>query len=144
MDAKVFFGSSEVEGSSFEDRVSPYSSKVVSRAPICSADDAIKALKIAHLASKEAKKSTLSQRCNWILDVASKMKEQREDIAQTITDEVAKPITFARIEVDRAIETLTLSAETMRTMHGETINTDAMNSGKKTIAFFRREGGVLL
>src|SRR3989338_7393970 len=26
----------------------------------------------------------------------------------------------------------------MRTMHGETINTDAMNSGKKTMAFFSR------
>jgi acyl-CoA reductase-like NAD-dependent aldehyde dehydrogenase len=66
-------------------------------------------------------------------------------MAKTITDEVGKPITFSRIEVERCIETLTLSAETMRTMHGETINTDAMNSGKKTISYFVREpAGVVV
>ena len=79
------------------------------------------------------------------MDVANKLLLNKEDIAQTITDEVGKPIAFARVEVDRCIETVTLSAETMRTMHGETINTDAMASGKKTTAFFTREpAGVVV
>jgi acyl-CoA reductase-like NAD-dependent aldehyde dehydrogenase len=79
------------------------------------------------------------------LDVAQKLRESKEEMAKTITDEVGKPITFSRIEVERCIETLTLSAETMRTMHGETINTDAMNSGKKTISYFVREpSGVVV
>ena len=138
MDAKIFFGSTEQIGNSFSERKSPYSGDIVSRAPICTESDALKALDIAQEATKEAKKSTLSQRCSWLLDVASKLKENREDIAQTITDEVGKPISFSRIEVDRCIETVTLSAETMRTMHGETINTDSMASGKKTTAFFSR------
>lgn len=145
MNAKIFFGSSEVEREEFSQRKSPFDGKVVSRAPICSAEDANKALKIASEAAKEAKKSTLSQRCEWLLDVAKKLKENKEDIARTITDEVGKPITFARVEVDRCIETVTLAAETMRTMHGETINTDAMASGKKTTAFFTREpAGVVV
>jgi acyl-CoA reductase-like NAD-dependent aldehyde dehydrogenase len=145
MDAKIFFGSTEQLGDNFIERQSPYNGNVVSRAPICSEKDAKKALDIAQLASKEAKKSTLSQRCNWLLDVCSKLKQNKEDIAQTITDEVGKPITYARIEVDRCIETVSLSAETMRTMHGETINTDAMSSGKKTTAFFTREAaGVIV
>ena len=139
MDAKIFFGSSETTNENFSERQSPYSGDVVSRAPICSSEDATKALKIAQQATVTCKKSTLSQRCDWLLDVAQKLKENREDIAQTITDEVGKPIVFARVEVDRCIETVRLSAETMRTMHGETINTDAMPSGRKTMAFFRRE-----
>ena len=66
-------------------------------------------------------------------------------MAKTITDEVGKPIAFARVEVERCIETVTLAAETMRTMSGETINTDAMSSGKKTTAFFSREpAGVVV
>ena len=138
MDAKIFFGSSEATAESFSERKSPFSGKVVSRAPICTPEMAQKALKIAQNATVAAKASTLAQRCNWLLDVASKLREQKEDIAKTITDEVGKPIAFARIEVERCIETVTLSAETMRTMHGETINTDAMNSGKKTTAFFTR------
>ncbi|MBU1927891.1 aldehyde dehydrogenase family protein [bacterium] len=138
MDAKIFLGSNEATAENFSERVSPYSGEVVSRAPICNADLAKQALKIAQNATVAAKASTLAQRCNWLLDVASKLREQKEDIAKTITDEVGKPIAFARVEVERCIETVTLSAETMRTMHGETINTDAMNSGKKTTAFFTR------
>ncbi|MDO8454174.1 MAG: aldehyde dehydrogenase family protein [Sulfurimonas sp.] len=145
MQAKIFFGSVEATKENMSERKSPYNSEVVSLAPICSAEDAKKALQIAKEAAKEAKKSTLSQRCNWLLDVAQKLKEHKEDIAKTITDEVGKPITFSRIEVDRCIETVTLSAETMRTVHGETINTDAMTSGKKAIAYFVREpAGVVV
>ena len=138
MVANIFFGSDEVSKDKVSQRLSPFSKEVVSEAVVCSADDAKKALDIAQNATKDAKKSTLSQRCNWLLDVAKKLQEQKEDIAKTITDEVGKPITFARVEVQRAIETITLSVETMRTMNGETINTDAMDSGKKTTAFFSR------
>lgn len=145
MQAKIFFGSTEAITDINSERVSPYSGEVVSTAPICTADDAKKALKIAQVATIAAKASPLSQRCSWLLDVAQKLRENKEDIAQTLTDEVGKPITFSRVEVERCIETLTLSAETMRTMHGETINTDAMPSGKKTTAFFTREpAGVVV
>jgi acyl-CoA reductase-like NAD-dependent aldehyde dehydrogenase len=139
MEAKIFFGSQATTKDTFTERRSPFDGALVSKAPICNASDAKKALEIAQNATKLTKLSTLSQRCNWLLDVVSKLKVNKEDIAKTITDEVGKPITFARVEVDRCIETLTLSAETMRTMHGETINTDAMPSGKKTLSFFRRE-----
>ena len=139
MQAKIYFGSSVATKAKSSERKSPFSGDVVSTAPVCDRYDAKKALKIAQEASKTAKASRLFQRCSWLLDVAQKLKENREDIAKTITDEVGKPIAFARVEVDRCIETVTLSAETMRTMHGETINTDAMASGKKTTAFFKRE-----
>ncbi|QOP44390.1 aldehyde dehydrogenase family protein [Sulfurimonas sediminis] len=144
-EAKIFFGSTEVGKAEVSQRKSPYNGEVVSTAPVCSEEDAKKALKIAKEAAVFAKKSTLAQRCAWLLDVAKKLQENKEDLAKTITDEVGKPITFSRIEVERCIETITLSAETMRTMHGETINTDAMPSGKKTLSFFRREpAGVVV
>jgi len=144
-EAKIFFGSTALSRQNKSERKSPYNGEVVSTAPICNVDDANKALNIAKIAAKETKKTTLAQRCNWLLDVAVKLKEYKEDLAKTITDEVGKPIAFARTEVERCIETITLSAETMRTMHGETINTDAMNSGKKTLSFFGREAaGVVV
>ncbi len=139
MQAKIFFGSSEVEGENFNERKNPYDGKVVSKAPLCSVEDAKKALEIAKEAAPSAKTATVAQRCDWLLDVAKKLRENKEDMAKTLTDEVGKPISFARVEVERCIETVTLSAETMRMMHGETITTDAMPSGKKTTAFFTRE-----
>jgi acyl-CoA reductase-like NAD-dependent aldehyde dehydrogenase len=138
-DAKIFFGSQSETTDAWNERRSPYSGEVVSRAPVCSAGDANKALEIARAAAAEARKSTLSQRCDWMLDVARRLREAKEEMARTITDEVGKPIAFARVEVERCIETVTLAAETMRTMHGETISTDAMPSGRKATAFFRRE-----
>ncbi len=145
MDAKILFGSTEAVNESFSERVNPYSGEVVSRAPVCSVDDALNALRIAKEAAPRCKQSTLAQRCDWLLDVAQRLNSNREVMARTITDEVGKPIAFSRIEVDRCIETVRLSAETMRTMHGETINTDAMPSGRKSMAFFRREpAGVVV
>ncbi len=138
MVANIYFGSSEQSRENLGKRINPYNAEVASEFVKCDADDAKKALNIALLASKEAVKTTISQRCSWLLDVASKLAQNKEDIAKTITDEVGKPITYSRIEVERCIETVTLAAETMRTMHGETINSDAFASGKKTISFFSR------
>lgn len=139
IDAKIYFGSSESVASKWSERYSPYSGEVVSRAPVCDASDAHKALNIAKNAAVTCKASTLAQRCEWLLDVARQLRKSREEMAKTITDEVGKPIAFSRVEVDRCIETITLAAEAMRMMHGETIATDAMPSGKKTTAFFVRE-----
>ncbi|MCX6073918.1 MAG: aldehyde dehydrogenase family protein [Campylobacterales bacterium] len=139
MRANIWMGSDEIQGETYTQRLSPYDGRVASMVALCSSDDAARALKIAQSASKEAKKTPLHQRCSWLLDVANTLREQREEFARVLCDEVGKPITYARIEVDRCIETITLSAETMRTMNGETINTDAMPSGKKAHAYWRRD-----
>jgi acyl-CoA reductase-like NAD-dependent aldehyde dehydrogenase len=139
MIANIYFGSKEIKRDKLEDILNPYSKKVVSKYPLCSKDDTEKALKIAEKASKIAKKSTIAMRVKWLEDVVIKLQNNKEDIAQTLCDEVAKPITFARIEVDRAIETIKLSIYAMVNLVGHTINTDAMGSGRKTNAFYIRE-----
>lgn len=145
MDAQVWIGSKQIQKQEYSERLSPFDGRVVSRAAVCSIEDAKEALSVAREAFKAAKKVPLHQRCAWLLDVAGKLKEQRELFAKTLCDEVGKPITYARIEVDRCIETITLSAETMRTMHGESINTDAMSSGRTALSFWRREAcGVIV
>ncbi len=145
MQADVWMGSRRVVAQSYTERLSPYDARVVSRVAQCNGSDAHEALKIAEQAAKKAKKVPLHQRCAWLNDVASKLKEQREAFARVLCDEVGKPITYARIEVDRCIETITLSAETMRTLSGETINTDAASSGRSAHAYWRREAaGVVV
>jgi acyl-CoA reductase-like NAD-dependent aldehyde dehydrogenase len=137
-DAKIFMGSSEEIRDNMIERKSPYSGETVSRVPICDAEDTQKALKIAELASKETKKSPFHQRVAWLEDVAEKLRLYREDMAMTIVHEVAKPLAFARVEVDRCIETIELTAKELVALHGETIPTDIAPSGKKTIAYFSR------
>lgn len=144
-EAKIYFGST-IENREERRYISnPYTKKGVSSAPICNKEDALKALQIAQNASKNTKSISLSQRISWLEDVAKTIESQKEEFALTLTDEVAKPIAFSRIEVDRCIETIKLTAYELANLHGETIPTDIMPSGKKTIAFFRREAvGVVV
>ncbi len=137
-DAKIFMGSAEERREEMLERKSPYSQEVVSRTPICTVTDAQNALNIAQKASRESKKTPLHQRVAWLEDVANMLEKYREDMAHTIVDEVAKPLAFARVEVDRCVETIRLTAKELVALHGETIPTDIAPSGKKTIAYFTR------
>lgn len=139
MTANIFFGSQEEKRKVLEKRVNPFTNNVVSAYPICTKEDTLKALNIAKKASKTTKDSTIAQRVNWLNDVALKLEENLEDMAKTICDEVGKPIQYAKIEVRRTIETIKLSCSAMINLHGETINTDAMDSGARTTAFYIRQ-----
>jgi len=137
MIAKKFLGSKEFDGELVE-VISPYDGSVVSKYVKCDENDAKMALEIAKEAFKVTKKSKLSERINWLRDVANKLKEKSEYFATLITKEVAKPISQSRVEVIRCIENLELTASELINLNGETISTDATNSGFKTESFFKR------
>ncbi|BAF71268.1 aldehyde dehydrogenase family protein [Sulfurovum sp. NBC37-1] len=144
VEAKILFGSTEATKEEKTERCSPYDGIVVSIAQACDADDTVHALKIAKEAAKEAAKTSLSQRILWLEDVAKRLEEEKEVFALMLTKEVAKPIAFSRIEVDRCIETIKLTVLELANLSGETIPTDIMPSGKKTMAYYRREpAGVI-
>ena len=136
--AKVYFGSSVEDRDEVIDIKNPYSKKVVSRYPKCDENDAKKALEIAQEASKVAKKTPLHKRVAWLEDVASKLRENSDEFAKIIVDEVAKPLSFAKIEVLRCAETIELTAKELINLNGETIPTDATQSGRDSIAYYKR------
>ncbi len=138
MEAKIFFGDVEVGKTKISEIYNPYNNKLVSQYPVCDASDAKEALKIAQKAFVDNKSIPLSQRILWLEDVIEGLKKNQEDIAKTITDEVGKPISSSRVEVQRCIETLCLSISAAIEHHGETYNSDAMPSGRKTLSFFKR------
>ena len=137
--AKIFFGSQEANKEAQQERYSPFDGALVSLAPHCDAEDTRKALTIAEAAKAQAAATPLSQRILWLEDVAVKLNEQKEAFALMLAKEVAKPIAFSRIEVERCVETIRITAMELAHLHGETIPTDIMPSGKKTLAYFRRE-----
>lgn len=134
----AYLGSLELLDGEAEERINPYNGEIASRYRRCSADDAKKALVIAQTAFQTARRSTLSQRVEWLRDVAHKLRMQKEVLAKTITDEVGKPLLFSRMEVDRCAETVELTADCLLHLRGETIPTDATPSGRKSTAFYTR------
>jgi len=138
METKIFLGDIEVSTTKVKEIKNPYSGEVVSTYPLCTASDAKEALKIAQKSFKANKDITLSQRIDWVEDVIVELKKDTDKFAKIITDEVGKPIKFAIIEVQRCIETLRLSIAAAINQDGETYNSDAMPSGRKTISYYKR------
>ncbi len=135
---KVFFGSKEEEKDEYLEIKNPYTQEIVTLYPKCDKNDAKKALEIAKEAFKKTKQTPLSQRISWLEDVAKELRQKRDFFSKIIVDEVAKPISFAKIEVDRCAETIELTAKELINFHGETINTDATKSGREALAFYKR------
>ena len=135
--AKKLIGSKEFDGELGE-IINPYTKEVTTKYVKCTAKDAKKALEVAKEAFKNTKNSLLYQRIEWIKDVANKLKDRKEEFAKYITLEVAKPISQARVEVQRCIENLEICAAEGYRIVGETIPTDATPSGAKTTAFYKR------
>lgn len=138
MEAHIFFGSTEIQRPCTLETKNPYSGSVVSRYPECTVDDVHEALKIAEKAKKTMRESTLSQRITWLEDVARKVEDNVEELAQIITDEVGKTIHFSRIEAQRCAETIRLSIHAAVELSGETFNSDTMPSGRKSLSFYQR------
>jgi len=139
MECKIFFGDIEVTKTKVGEIKNPYTGKVVSIYPICDASDAKEALEIAQKAYKNNKDIPLSQRVEWVEDVIVKLKAKEDEFAKIITDEIGKPLKFSKVEVQRCIETLKVATAGAIEFGGETFNSDAMPSGRKTISYYKRE-----
>ncbi len=74
-----------------------------------------------------------------ILDrVAGLLAERREVFAASISAEAGKPITAARVEASRAVDTVRFSAAVARTLAGEVLPLDAGAAGGGKLGFVRR------
>src|SRR5690606_2712177 len=85
------------------------------------------------------------RRSDILLRTAQLIRERRETFARTIAQEAGKALKYARIEVDRAVQTFTFGAEEAKRIHGETVPLDAIPSGEGYFGFWhRRPLGVVV
>ena len=84
------------------------------------------------------------ERYEIILRAANLMRERREVFAQALLKEAGKPIRDARGEIDRAYQTLILSAEEAKRLHGEMVPLAGAPGCERRVAFtVRRPLGVV-
>lgn len=118
---------------SWIDVVDPFQRKVIGRIPACTSVEVDRAVAQAQGALKRGLPQW--QRAK-ILDVAAvRLAARREEFAQLIARESAKPIRTARIEVDRAVGTFEFSAAEARKLAGEMIPMEALAAGAGKIGF---------
>ena len=103
----------------------PFDQFVLDTVPRGTASDVDLAITSAVRGAKAMAKLTAYERYAILHRAAELMAERLEDLGQTITKEEGKVIAEGRGEVQRAIQTITTSAEESKRLHGETVPLDA-------------------
>jgi len=99
---------------------------------LASTEQAREATHIAAQAFDQVRRQPAYERARLVRRIAEALDKRREELAQSICLEAAKPITAARVEVHRAIQTFTLSAEEVNHQFGEMLPLDLLPDAPST------------
>jgi lactaldehyde dehydrogenase len=116
----------------------PYDGERVGTVPDASRDQMVAAVEAADEAWQASELSAY-ERYELLYDAAERLEAEAEEMAQIITAEEGKPISEARTEVDRAIQTLRLSGEEAKRQFGEYVPMDAQKGFARDHCFTKRE-----
>ena len=129
-------GTDVLTGATSEVR-SPYDGAPVGAVPSCTTDDIDRAVAVA-VARHRGPALHAYERAEILDRAAVLLQERQEEFAQSISTESAKPISTARIEASRAVDTLRFSAAMARTHTGEVVALDASAAGAGRLGFTLR------
>ncbi|MDC0111211.1 MAG: aldehyde dehydrogenase family protein [Emcibacteraceae bacterium] len=117
----------------------PYTGEIIEYVSHATKEDVVAAGKMAEQGWLKTRQLSRFQRSTILLKAASIVKDRRIDFAKLIVTEAGKTITQAYKEVDRCINTLTLSAEEAKRHNGETIPFDSYEGSENRQGYFTKE-----
>ncbi len=132
---KMYINGKWTEGEQSTPVFNPYDQSVVDTVPRATAAEVDLAITSAARGAGVMAATTAYERYAILSRAADLMEERLEDLARTITLEEGKIIFEARVEVQRAIQTMTLSAEEAKRLYGETLPLDAAPSAQGQFGF---------
>lgn len=139
MRKNLFINGDWVEAAEYTELCSPYSSEVIAEIPKANVEEVEAALVAADAARKTMANMPLYKRAMILEKLASLLEARADEAAELIALEAAKPISTAKAEVQRTIQTYKFAAEEAKRIHGETIPVDAAPGGDGRIAYTVRE-----
>jgi glyceraldehyde-3-phosphate dehydrogenase (NADP+) len=116
----------------------PYSHEIIDTLPEPGLDDLERAIKSAEEAFEQMRALPAFQRSAMLAALRDRLAGEKEKIARLITREAGKPIRESRVEVERAILTLTIAAEEAKRLGGEVIPLDVAPAGAGRLGILRR------
>jgi acyl-CoA reductase-like NAD-dependent aldehyde dehydrogenase len=126
----ILLGGQWVHTSSTEPVRNPYSGQTLALVCQAESEHINQVLESVRRISTEFAKVPAYARAMALLQIAGGISERREEFAATICQEAGKPITDARREVDRAIQTFTIAAEESKRIPGEILSMDLTPGGE--------------
>lgn len=139
MKKNLFINGDWVEATEYTELRSPYSGEVIAEIPKANVEEVEVALVAADAARETMANMPLYERAIILEKLTSLLEARAEEAAELIALEAAKPISTAKVEVQRTIQTYKFAAEEAKRIHGETIPVDAAPGGDGRIAYTVRE-----
>lgn len=138
---QLFINGEFVDSSSGEMKAvtNPATGEVLSEIPMATKEDVQKAIEAAEQAQVGWEKLPAIERAAYLREIASKIRENEDHLAKTITKEQGKIISLARVEVNFTADYIDYMAEWARRYEGEVIQSDRPN---EHIFLFKKPLGV--
>ncbi|MCU6600779.1 aldehyde dehydrogenase family protein [Peribacillus frigoritolerans] len=136
---KLYINGKWQEAEKFTTLKSPYSGEVLAEIPSASLEDVELAIESAYQARKTMAALPSHKRAAILEKLASLLESRKDEAAEIIAKEAAKPIKTAMVEVSRTIATYKFAAEEAKRIHGETLTMDATADGEGRIGYTVRE-----
>ncbi|WP_458414173.1 aldehyde dehydrogenase family protein [Schinkia sp. CFF1] len=136
---KLFINGEWVETNSYTTLTAPYSEEVLAEIPAATEEEVNQAIEAAYDAREVMAKMPAHKRAAILEKLVQLYEARSDEAARIIALEAAKPITTAKGEVARTIQTYKFAAEEAKRIHGETLSLDAAPGGENRIAYTVRE-----
>ena len=135
---RMYIGGEWVDRYERVEVLNPYDGSVIDTVPSAGVEDVDLAVASAERGAREMARLTAYDRFAILRRAADILNERREELGRLITMEEGKVIAEGRTEVDRAVQTISLSGEEAKRLYGETVPFDAAPSYTGQMGFTLR------
>ena len=135
---KMYIGGEWVDRDEKVEVLNPYDGSVIDTVPSAGVEDVDLAVASAERGARAMARLTAYDRFAILRRAADILNERREELGRLITMEEGKVIAEGRTEVDRAVQTISLSGEEAKRLYGETVPFDAAPSYTGQMGFTLR------
>lgn len=125
----IYAGGEFLQGKPIEIK-NPHDGSTVAHTSLATEAIYEQAVKKAQEARAAMKALPAYKRYEILLQIASRLKEERENIGSILARESAKPLKYALAEIDRSIQTFTVAAEEAKRLPKEYISLDWTKPGE--------------
>ncbi len=135
---KVYLAGEWRDTARYEEVVNPYNDHVIGRVCQAGEPEVEEAIKKGLEGLERTKRLPAYKRYEILTEISAGIKQDREKIARILTLESGKPISDARVEVNRAVNTFRIAAEEAKRIEGNNIPLDIMAGSENRVGITQR------
>jgi len=135
---KMYIGGKWVSTSEQIEVINPFDNSIIDTVPKATPENISEAISSAVRGKSDMAQLSGYDRYTILSKAANLLLERKEDLGKTISLEEGKILAEGLMEVDRAIQTMVLSAEESKRLYGETIPLDAAPTWTGQLGFTLR------